>query len=126
MFFVILYLHHALAATTHTVGFFIVRSAYAHERKPNIGFYQYLIKETNLNPSEAIFVDDKLENVLTARSTGMGGIVFDNADSVVRQLMNRCGNPIERGNTFLRGNKKMLKTVSDKGVLVNEVRLRPF
>jgi len=66
-------------------------SAAARERKPNIGFYQHVIDKTGIDPSRTIFVDDKLENVLTARSFGMHGIVFDDQEKVIQQLKNLCG-----------------------------------
>ena len=39
----------------------------ARERKSNIGFYQHWVEATGIDPSRTIFVDDKIENVLTAQ-----------------------------------------------------------
>jgi hypothetical protein len=66
-------------------------------------------------------VDDKLENVLTARSLGVHGIVFDNVDNLVRQLKNLCENPVERAQSFLRANKKQLTSATTHGTVVREV-----
>ncbi|KAF8522002.1 HAD-like protein, partial [Gautieria morchelliformis] len=63
-------------------------SAKAHERKLNVGFYQHVLKATDVDPTRTVFVDDKLENVLTARSFGLHGIVFNDANKVARQLRN--------------------------------------
>lgn len=98
-----------------------LNSAEAHERKPNLGFYQHVIAETGLNPATTAFVDDKLENVLTARSVGIHGIVFDDVHSVVRQLRNLYEDPVSRAWSFLSAKKKQLKTVSSGGVVVSEV-----
>ncbi|KAG6845464.1 hypothetical protein H0H87_008824 [Tephrocybe sp. NHM501043] len=54
----------------------VFTSASARERKPNIGFFEYVVKQTGVDPSRIIFVDDKLENIVTARSFGMHGINF--------------------------------------------------
>ncbi|KAI0937990.1 hypothetical protein AcV7_003308 [Taiwanofungus camphoratus] len=95
-------------------------SAEAHDRKPNIGFYQHVINETGLNPSNTVFVDDRIENVVSARSAGMHGIVFDDINNVIRQLKNLCEDPIHRARSFLYANKKCLNTVSTDGTIVSE------
>ena len=102
-------------------------SAAARERKPNIGFYQHVIDKTGIDPSRTIFVDDKLENVLTARSFGMHGIVFDDQENVIQQLKNFCGDPILRGKKFLASHKKQLISVTSNNVELSEVTIvRPF
>jgi len=102
-------------------------SAAARERKPNIGFYQHVIDKTGIDPSRTIFVDDKLENVLTARSFGMHGIVFDDQENVIQQLKNFCGDPILRGKKFLASHKKQLISVTSNNVELSEVIIvRPF
>ncbi|THU99223.1 HAD-like protein [Dendrothele bispora CBS 962.96] len=99
----------------------VFASALAGERKPNLGFYNHVIKETGLDATKTAFVDDKIENVLTARSTGMQGIVFTNASDVIRQLRNLREDPIQRANQFLQDNKRKMLTVSSPdGVPVEE------
>ena len=100
-------------------------SAEARERKPNIGFYEHVIEKTRIDPSRMIFVDDKIENVLSARSFGMQGIVFDDEVKVVQQIKNLCGDPILRGNRFLVSNKKHLTSVTSNNIELSEVRLFP-
>jgi histidinol phosphatase-like enzyme len=100
-------------------------SADARERKPNIGYYEYVIEQTRIDPSRTIFVDDKIENVLSARSFGMHGIVFDDQAKVVKQIKNLCGDPIFRGNRFLVSHKKHLSSVTSDNIELSEV-LRLF
>jgi len=40
-------------------------------RKPDPKIYQYVLEENNLIPSETLFVDDRIENILSARSLGI-------------------------------------------------------
>ncbi len=40
-------------------------------RKPELTFFEFVIKQSSLNPSETLFIDDSQENVATARRTGM-------------------------------------------------------
>ena len=96
-------------------------SAAAHERKPNIGFYQHVINATGVDPTRTIFVDDKVENVLTARSFGIHGIVYDNLSNVVQQLRNLCGDPVSRGKRFLESRKQQLTSVTSNGIQLAEV-----
>ena len=52
------------------------------ERKPDLAAYEKVIAETGIDPSTAVFVDDKMENVEAARSLGIHGIVFDKQEGV--------------------------------------------
>ena len=96
-------------------------SAAIHKRKPNIGFYNHVIEETGIDPTRTIFVDDKLENVLTAQSFGMHGIIFDEDEKVIRQLKNICGDPILRGSNFLASRKKNFRSVSSNNIEFEDV-----
>ncbi|KAG1872508.1 HAD-like domain-containing protein [Suillus subalutaceus] len=98
----------------------IFTSAGVGERKPNLGFYNAVISSTGADPSRTIFVDDKMENVLSARSLGMHGIVFDDHRKVVRALYNLLGDPVERGRQYLTVNAKKLLSVTDNGNLLRE------
>ncbi|OJA11699.1 hypothetical protein AZE42_02093 [Rhizopogon vesiculosus] len=98
----------------------IFTSAGVGERKPNLGFYKAVLSRTGADPSRTIFVDDKMENVLSARSLGMCGIVFDDSRTVIRALHNLLGDPVERGRQYLTLNAKKLLSVTDNGILLEE------
>lgn len=98
----------------------VFTSAAAGERKPHLGFYKHVLAKTRIDPSRTIFVDDKLENVLTARSFGFHGIVFDSPDRVMRTLRNLFGNPIKRGQYFLNRNARCLESVTESGIVLQE------
>jgi FMN phosphatase YigB (HAD superfamily) len=66
----------------------VFTSAAARERKPELGFYRQVIEATGVDPTKTAFVDDKLENVESARSFGITGVVFDSFESVSKQLWN--------------------------------------
>ncbi|KXN92452.1 Alpha-D-glucose-1-phosphate phosphatase YihX [Leucoagaricus sp. SymC.cos] len=90
----------------------VFTSGSAGERKPNLGFYRHVITATGLQPQRTVFVDDKLENVLSARSLGFCGIVFDGPSAVKRALRNLIGDPIERGLEFLERNAGKLESTT--------------
>lgn len=48
-------------------------------RKPFPGFYQRLLERYNINPSEALFIDDNLRNVKAAEDMGIKSIHFQSA-----------------------------------------------
>jgi hypothetical protein len=85
-----------------------------------------VIEETGIDPTRTIFVDDKLENVLTAQSFGMHGIIFDDQENVIRQLKNICGDPIWRGSNFLASRKKNFTSVSSNNIEFEDVTSSSF
>jgi len=90
----------------------VFTSGAAGERKPNLGFYRHVLAATGVEPRQTIFVDDKLENVLSARSLGLHGIVFENPEPVRRALRNLIGDPVERGRGFLNQNARYLPSIT--------------
>ncbi|MDE6917772.1 MAG: HAD family phosphatase [Lachnospiraceae bacterium] len=53
-----------------------VVSGFVKKIKPNADIYEHLLKEYKLSAGECVFIDDRAENVETARALGMKGIVF--------------------------------------------------
>ncbi|KAI0744041.1 HAD-like protein [Daedaleopsis nitida] len=98
----------------------IFPSALLGERKPHLGCYRKVIVENNLDPHLTVFVDDKFDNVTSARSLGMHGIVFDNQANVFRQLRNIFGDPVRRGQDFLRRHAGKLESETDCGAVFEE------
>lgn len=84
----------------------IFLSYVAGSRKPELPFYQHLLRETGSIPTRTIFVDDNREHLVTAQSLGMRTIFFDTFANVERILHNLCGDPVERANQFLVHNAK--------------------
>jgi FMN phosphatase YigB (HAD superfamily) len=98
----------------------VFTSGAAGDRKPNLGFYKQVIANTGIDPSKAIFVDDKPENVLSARSLGFCGIVFDNAKKVGRSLRNLVGDPVKRGRQYLKTKAGSHDSVTDGNITIQE------
>ncbi|KAG5342688.1 hypothetical protein C0989_010656 [Termitomyces sp. Mn162] len=102
----------------------VFTSGAAGERKPNLGFFKQVLSATGVDPQRTIFVDDRSENVLSARSLGLYGIIFDNPKTVARALRNLVGDPITRGRAFLKQNAGRLLSVTDKNDKHAAVELR--
>jgi FMN phosphatase YigB (HAD superfamily) len=79
----------------------IFTSGVVGERKPNLDFFRHVLDSTHTVPESAIFVDDKLENVLSAQSLGLYGIVFHDTAQVAQTLRNLIGDPVKREQAFL-------------------------
>ena len=54
--------------------------------KPDEGIYKLLLERYNINPGEAVFIDDTRVNIEVARSLGINGIVFETREQVLRDL----------------------------------------
>ncbi|KAG6871630.1 hypothetical protein C0995_002242 [Termitomyces sp. Mi166 len=85
----------------------------AGERKPNLGFFEQVLSATGVDPQRTIFVDHFPENVSSACSLGLYGIIFNNPKTVARTLHNLIGDPIMRGRDFLKQNAGHLWSVTD-------------
>ena len=63
-----------------------VVSGFVKMVKPNADIYEYLLSEYGLAAGECVFVDDREENVETARALGMKGIVFQCYEQACSEL----------------------------------------
>lgn len=87
--------------------------------KPELRFYRHVLKATETAPSEAVFVDDKSDNVIAAQSLGFReAIVFDDAANVRRKLLNVLEDPARRGKEWLQRQAKQFHSETDTGVAV--------
>ena len=83
-------------------------------RKPELEFYKTSLCEARANPSEMIFVDDKAENVIAARSLGIKGIAFEYGSKLLRPLNSLLLDPIIRSGHYLKDNAgKHHSTIED-------------
>lgn len=55
--------------------------------KPDPAIYQYTLRELEVEPGEALFLDDRLVNIEAARAIGMHGIVFTNVERLREDLI---------------------------------------
>ncbi len=56
------------------------KAYYSHEiglRKPDAAAYEYVLKENNLKPEEALFIDDSIQNIEGAKRVGMSTILLE-------------------------------------------------
>lgn len=61
-------------------------SAEAGIVKPSAGAYQLSLKQLSVNPDEAVFVDDFIENVEGARAVGMTAVHFKGLEGMMKDL----------------------------------------
>lgn len=95
-------------------------SGHVGMRKPNLSFYRHVLDSTHTDAVDAIFVDDKFENVFSARSVGLYGIIFDNNVNLTRVLRNALGDPIGRGRDFLSCNAGQLNSVTESNIIIHD------
>jgi FMN phosphatase YigB (HAD superfamily) len=93
---------------------------YYGTRKPELLFCKKVLREVAVSPDQVIFVDDQLENVVSAQSTGMHGIVYTGERELSQRLRNLVLDPVERGREFLRLNAGALDSISETGQAIRE------
>ena len=98
----------------------VYTSADAGERKPNLGFYRHVLDDTAADPRSVVFVDDKPENVLSARSFGMCGIIFDDQKRAIQAIRNAVEDPVQRARSYLQRNAKLHDSVTSNGFTLKE------
>lgn len=54
--------------------------------KPDVRIYQRLLEKYNLQAKECMFFDDKKENIATAKTLGMHGVVFEHLAQVKKEV----------------------------------------
>ena len=64
----------------------IIISAEAGMMKPDARIYQLALTKMNVAATEALFVDDVIENIEACRALGMTGIHFRSAEQVIQEL----------------------------------------
>ncbi|KAE9405549.1 HAD-like protein [Gymnopus androsaceus JB14] len=95
-------------------------SSAAGARKPMLGYFRHVLENTGADPTRTIFVDDKLDNVLAARSFGMTGILYDEFENVERTLRNLCFDPTTRGESFMSRHAGRHLSYTSTGVTIHE------
>ena len=55
--------------------------------KPDPGIYRYLLDTYNINPAEAVFIDDNADNIEAAGKFGINTILFTDKESADRELI---------------------------------------
>ncbi|TFK65518.1 HAD-like protein [Pluteus cervinus] len=90
------------------------------ERKPALFTYRHVLSKGGINPAKAILIDNRIENIVSARSLGITGIRFDNTANVIRQLRNLIGDPVRRGREFLRKNAGQMDSETEAGTIIRD------
>lgn len=65
----------------------IVVSGHEKTRKPFADFYQILFNRYNINPAQALFIDDNQRNVDGGATLGMAGIRFESPEQLKEKLI---------------------------------------
>ena len=74
----------------------IVVSGVEKCRKPLPEFFQILFERYNVNPKEAVFIDDNIHNVHGAKALGLNTIAFQSPEQLHRELR-QWNIPVEFG-----------------------------
>lgn len=64
----------------------VYRSCDLRMRKPGPNIYEYVLKKEGVKPSEAVFIDNQIDNVLGAEEVGIHAIWFRDYDLLLKDL----------------------------------------
>ena len=92
----------------------------ASARKPDPNFYKHFLSQVDIDPAGIIYVDDKVDNVITARSLGMKGIVFTSAQQVMQAVKNTIYDPVQRAVDYLVLNAGGHESFTNTGISISE------
>ncbi|MGB8603445.1 MAG: HAD family phosphatase [Rhizomicrobium sp.] len=67
----------------------IMVSSEEHMIKPDPAFFQHLLTRMDVQPEDAIFLDDNPVNIEGAKNAGIAGILFTTAPQAARELYER-------------------------------------
>lgn len=100
----------------------IFTSAGAGMRKPDLPFYEHVIKATGFDPRRTIFVDDRAPNVAAARSLGMHGFVYlaSGYSDFERRLEALFSGPTSRAWRYLEERQGRLHSLTDTGAMLSD------
>lgn len=73
--------------SSETFGKNVFVSAKLKMRKPEAKAFQHVLKKMRQAPENAVFVDDRIENVRSAKKVGMEGILFVNSRDFIFDLL---------------------------------------
>lgn len=98
----------------------VYTSSKSGTRKPETAFFHFVIRAAGLNPHTTIYVDDRRDNAVIGQCIGFKAILFDNTVNVVRRLKNLCGNPISRGQAWLRKHAQAMWSYGSDGTEIKD------
>lgn len=98
----------------------VFTSASLGVRKPEREFFDRVLKAAGVDAQSAVFVDDRTENVISARCCGMKGVLFSDTKSAIQMLHALFGDPVERGKSWLLAHAKNMWCVSSTGVEIRD------
>ncbi|KAK8042946.1 hypothetical protein PG994_013429 [Apiospora phragmitis] len=95
------------------------------ERKPDKAFYRRLLDDANADaasalPAKTVFIDNKPENCVMAALLGIHAIQFETTEDVMVKLRNMFGDPVARGEAWMRQHAGGMWSTSSTGVLLKE------
>ncbi|RAL03028.1 uncharacterized protein BO80DRAFT_492232, partial [Aspergillus ibericus CBS 121593] len=84
-------------------------------RKPQLQFDQNVLGEIGMSAEQIIYIDDQLENVTSAQSIGMHGILYTQPSLLSQHVKSLMLDPVQRGMDYLRRHAKKLHSTTDTG-----------
>ncbi|KAI0658702.1 hypothetical protein C8Q70DRAFT_1054836 [Cubamyces menziesii] len=100
----------------------VLISATVGERMPDLAFYHHFFQHTGVDPDRTAFVDSRQENVTSATSLRMKGLVYDSTtfEDVSRNIRSLARDSIQDGEEYLLAHAGKMWSTTDTGVELHE------
>ncbi|KAJ8482994.1 hypothetical protein ONZ51_g4991 [Trametes cubensis] len=95
-------------------------SAEVGERMPNLSFYHHVLQRTDINPTRTMFIDSTIENVTSAISLRMTGIVYTAFDDLARSVRALARDAVGDGEDYLCAHSGQMWSTTNTGVELHE------
>lgn len=91
-------------------------------RYPELRFFRWVLNILSATSNEVIFVDSDLENIFTANSLGIRGVIYNSGDimALSLSLRNLLENTIQRGMAYLIQNSGSHHCVTSTNVKIED------
>ncbi|KAI0650967.1 hypothetical protein C8Q79DRAFT_924097 [Trametes meyenii] len=95
-------------------------SANIGQRMPSLAFYQTLLGSSVIDPRRTALISSSLENVVSARSMGMTGVLYSSPDELTGTLRPLTRDSVRDGQNYLREHAGQMWSETDTGIEVRE------
>jgi len=89
-------------------------------RKPQGTYFQRLLDKIGRAPENALFIDDKPDNIVAARALGMPCIQYTGIDKAIAAIKNAFGDPLARGKAWLSAHAGEMWSETNTGVVIHD------
>ncbi|KAI0677773.1 hypothetical protein C8Q78DRAFT_1066219 [Trametes maxima] len=114
------FLHDTVSGTVWELFIDTLTSASVGQRMPSLTFYQTFLGSFGIDLRRTALISSSLENIVSARSVGMTGVLYTSFDELASTLRSLARDSMGDGHKYLRKHARNMWSETDTGVEVRE------